>query len=76
MRNDGFTHYYGRHKKSVIQSSVVRKPEKLQVRISGDLQREYHRHKKWFEGNESEFIRLLISKGIEKLNEEEIEDIV
>jgi hypothetical protein len=75
VRNDGFTHYYGAHKKSAVQTSVLQ-PEKLQVRISGDLQREYHRHKKWFEGKESEFIRLLISKGIEKLNEEEIEDIV
>lgn len=74
MRNDEFTHYYGRHKKNVRQSSVLH-PEKLQVRISGDLQKEYHRHKEWFNGKESEFIRDLISRGLKDLQKEEISDI-
>lgn len=74
MRNDGFTHYYGRRKKDVIQKPVLQSEWK-QFRIKGDLLGQYNRHKDWFDGNESEFIRHLISKGIEVMNQEEISDI-
>lgn len=73
MKNGGFTHYYGRYKKSVVQESVVQS-EKKQFRISGDLLKSYNYHKKHFD-NESEFIRELISKGIEAMNKEEISDL-
>ena len=73
MDNFGYTHYYGRHKKGVGQKNVVQS-EKKQFRLSGDLLKEFNRHKDYYK-NESEFIRVLISKGIAELNREEISDL-
>ena len=70
MDNYAFTHYYGRHKKRVVQPNVVQF-KKEQFRMSGDLLKKFDQHLYYEQDdNRSKFIKTLIKEALEKRESE------
>ncbi|MBU2061721.1 MAG: hypothetical protein KKH44_07740 [Bacteroidetes bacterium] len=72
MDNYGYSKYYGRHKRNVLQPSVVQKGKTIQVRIDGEMLKDLNDFKDYMnENNESKAIRDILANQLLTFRQEQ-----